>query len=340
MSKIDKVEGHHRVAALLLSLEQETRAALMAKLSDDAVASVAAAMTDLDPRLTETGIVDLLKSDLARSLHGETSVSSCDTTTLHGMLSAGIGRQRAETVVQEITARRERDRPFHAIEVRDPFEVGLVLRNESHAVAALVLAHIDPSVSANILKVFAEEDGIEVLRRMATLEPPNPEVLQTVAAHLLQQIESAPAVAGDADPSARLKTVADVLNNGSPELEKGVIEVLTDTDISMAQELREFMFTWEDIATIDTRTMQKILGTVDTKTLSIALKGSAFEIEDNILGNLSSRVRDMVAEERELAGPVPMTEVDSARDDIMKNIRAMIEAGEFRPAKGGEDLVA
>ena len=59
-----------------------------------------------------------------------------------------------------------------------------------------------------------------------------------------------------------------------------------------------------------------------------------------MLGNLSSRVRDMVAEERELAGAMPMTDVTAARDEIMTNIRAMIEAGEFRPNRGGDELVS
>ncbi len=340
MSKLDEVKGHQRVAAFLLSLEKGTRAKVMATMNPETVEFVAAAMIDLDPRLTDAGVIDLLKGDVARQLHGNSSVRSCGPDELQRMLTESLGPQRAEALVGQIKTRRERERPFLVLEHLNPFDVGRVLRSESHAVAALVLAHMPPATSAQILKVFESEAAIDVVRRMATLEPPSPDVLRSVAQHLAQQVAEAPEVIGDADPSARLKAVANLLNNAPPEMEQGVIAVLSESDISMAQELREYMFTWEDIATIDTRTMQKILGTVDTKTLSIALKGCSTEIEENILGNLSSRVREMVAEERELAGPVPMTEVAGARDDIMKNIRAMIEAGEFRPSKGGEELVA
>jgi len=86
--------------------------------------------------------------------------------------------------------------------------------------------------------------------------------------------------------------------------------------------------------------MQKILGTVDTKTLSVAIKACSPGVEQNLLGNLSSRVRDMVAEERELAGSMPMSTVLEAREEILRNIRAMIETGEFRPNRGGESLVS
>jgi flagellar motor switch protein FliG len=243
-------------------------------------------------------------------------------------------------VIQEIEARRLLERPFIDLEARDPYEIGRLLREESSAVGAVVLAHLDPETSANVLKVFPPEDAIEVVKRVASLEPPNPQLLRTIAADLMQRLDAAPPSVGDADPAARLKTVAEVLNNSSPEMEKAVIESIADDDDEMARELREFMFTWEDIATIDSRTMQRILGTVDTKTLSIALKSCSEDVEENLLGNLSVRVREMIADERELAGAVPRNEVEMARDEIMRSIRVMIEAGEFRPSKGGDDLVS
>ena len=118
-----------------------------------------------------------------------------------------------------------------------------------------------------------------------------------------------------------------------------MIEALAQSDERTANELREQLFTWEDIGTLNRRAMTKILGTVDTKTLSIGLKGCSQAVEKNILSNLSSRVREMVTEERELAGPMSIADVKLARDEILKNIRALIESGEFRPNRGGEDLV-
>ena len=78
---------------------------------------------------------------------------------------------------------------------------------------------------------------------------------------------------------------------------------------------------------------------MDTKTLSVALKGASPEVEKNVLDNLSSRVKEMVSEEREIAGPLPMSDVEAAREEIMLSIRALIEAGEFRPTRGSDALV-
>lgn len=340
MSDLESVQGHHRVAAILLSLDPSEATAIMRNMKLDVVEKVANAMLELDPRLTEEGALDNLYGELARQINGPARVRPCTAKDLEDLLSQSFGPERSRAVLKEIEERRLRERPFNALDAYEPFEIARVLREESAAVAALVLAHLDPAQSADILRSFEAEPAVDAVRRMATLEPPSPTVLETIAEDIVSQLENAPAVIGDSDPSARLRQVADLLNNSTSEIEKSVIESLAEEDVAMADELREYMFTWEDIATIDKRTMQKILGTVDTKTLSIALKACSTEVEENVLGNLSTRVRDMVSEERELAGAMPMSDVKAARGEIMTNIRAMIEAGEFRPNRGGDELVS
>lgn len=340
MSDLDSIKGHHRVAAILLSLDPAEATAILRSMKLDVVDQVANAMLELDPRLTQAGAIDELYRELARQINGPARVHPCEASDLEAMLSQAMGPERTRAVMKEIAERRKRERPFHAVEQYEPFEVARILREESPAVAALVLAHVDPALSAEVLRSFEDRAAVDVVKRMAAVEPPSPAVLDAIAADLISQLESAPAIVGESDPTTRLRRVAELLNNSPPDLERSVIEMLAEDDAVMADELREYMFTWEDIATIDKRTMQKILGTVDTKTLSIALKACSPEVEGNVLGNLSTRVREMVAEERELAGAMPISDVKAARNEIMTNIRAMIEAGEFRPSRGGDELVS
>jgi flagellar motor switch protein FliG len=93
------------------------------------------------------------------------------------------------------------------------------------------------------------------------------------------------------------------------------------------------------LAGVERRAMQKILASVDTRTLAIALKGSSRRVEENVVGNLSERVRAMIADERELAGALPMSEILKARNEIMTAVRTLMESGEFRPSRAGEELV-
>lgn len=339
MSELGAIQGYQRVAAFLLSLEHAQASAILKAMPPDVVAKVAQAMIDLDPRLMQTGVVDELVRELARGLNRPRAIAACDADHLKKLLGDAFGKQ-ADEMLRSIQEKRLVNRPFLELEKRAPAEIARVLSEESAAVAALVLAHVDPGLSAQVLKNLEQETALDVVRRMVQLEAPNPGLVRGVAADLAQRLAAAPLPQAVADPVVRLKSVAQILNNSAPEMEKKVMEALAQSDEQTANTLREQLFTWEDIGTLNRRAMTKILGTVDTKTLSVALKGCTPAVEKNILGNLSSRVRDMVQEERELAGAMSMADVRIARDEILKNIRALIESGEFRPSRGGEELVS
>ena len=338
MTELASIGGYQRVAAFLLSLEPGVASSVLRSMHPEVVSKVAQAMVDLDPRLTRQGVVGDLVRELARGLNGPRELRSCDGDHLKKLLGDAFGKQ-ADELFRSIQEKRLAQRPFLEVERHDPRDIARVLAGESAAVSALVLAHLEPQKSALVLKGLDQELALDVVRRMVTLGAPNPGLLRTVANDLAQRLAAAPLPAGSSDPSRRLKSVAQVLNNSAPEMEKKVIEALAESDERTANELREQLFTWEDIAALNRRAMTKILGTVDTKTLAIALKGCSQAVERNILSNLSSRVREMVVEERELAGPMSLPDVQAARDEVLKNIRALIESGEFRPNRGGEQLV-
>lgn len=338
MSDLAAIHGYQRVAAFLLSLEPALATSILKGMAPDVVTKVAQAMLDLDPRLEQQGVVKELVRELARGINGPRQLSACDQDHMKKLLGEAFGKQ-SDHLMQQIQERRLANRPFLELERRSPADLARLLQGESGAVAALVLAHMDPSQTALVLKHFPQETALDIVRRMVQLEPPNPQLVRTIAADLAQRMAAAPLPSAGADPTKRLQSVAQILNNSAPEMEKKVIEALAQADEKLAGELREQLFTWEDIGTLNRRAMTKILGTVDTKTLSVALKGCSQAVEKNILANLSSRVREMVIEERELAGPMTMADVKVARDELLKSIRALIESGEFRPDRGGEALV-
>ncbi|MSR63035.1 MAG: hypothetical protein EXS08_11385 [Planctomycetes bacterium] len=339
MSELGAIQGYQRVAAFLLSLEPNLASAILKGMPGEVVTKVAQAMIDLDPRLTKQGVVEELVRELARNLNRPKAVQPCDADHLKKLLGEAFGKQ-ADELLRQIQEKRLASRPFLELERRTPVEVARLLKEESPAVAALVLAHLEPTQTALVLQLFEQDIALDIVRRMVLLEPPNVQLVRTVAGDLAQRLAAAPLPAAGADPTRRLQSVAQILNNSAPEMEKKVIEALAQSHEKVANELREHMFTWEDIARLNRRAMTKILGTVDTKTLSVALKGCTQAVEQNILVNLSTRVRDMVVEERELSGAMPLADVKVARDEVLKNIRALIESGEFRPSRGGDALVS
>jgi flagellar motor switch protein FliG len=270
MSALGSIQGHQRVAAFLLSLEPAVASAILKAMKPELVSKVAQAMIDLDPRLSQKGVVDELVRELARGLNAPRSVAPCDADHLKRLLGDALGKQ-SEELLRSIHERRLASRPFLEVERHPPADIARVLRQESAAVAALVLAHVDPTRTALVLKHLDQELALDIVRRMVHVDPPGPALMRSIAADLAQRLAGAPLPAAGADPGGRLKSVAQIQNNSAPEMEKKVIEALAQSDERVANELREQLFTWEDIAGLSRRAMTKILGTVDTKTLSVAL---------------------------------------------------------------------
>ena len=337
----ESISGPQRVAAFLLSLEPEKAEAVLRSMSEEDVVAVADAMTKLDARLSEAGKVEELYLELAKHMNGPKVVRPADANQLESLLKGSLGEEEGVQLLKDMEDARLKGRPFMEVQLYPADAIARTLTMESAAACAVVLAGLETDQASAVLKCMDPEKATEIVKRMATLTPPPASVQRAMAEDLCSRLEAS-AEDGDSgvDPAERLERIASLLNSASPEMERGVLESISESDEAMAVELKELMFTWNDIAKIDKRSMQKILGAVDTKTLSVALKGAIPAVEENILGNLSERVRDMVAEERELAGPMPLTTVNDSREEIMKAIRAMIEAGEFTPSRDGEELVS
>ena len=339
MAEGSELSGAEKVATFLLSLDREAASKVLGHLSPDVLAEVVEAMQAIDGPVADEGVLREIWAKVAVADARREGVRPARGDELSMLLETGLGQERAQELLGEIRRRRQVERPFAAIESASPVAIARALGPESDAAVAVVLAHLDPQTSALVLADFEVERALSVVRRMAVVDPPGFEVLSCLAEELEKRVQGELDAPAPKTGSQRLKTIAELLNSASADLEREVLQGLDAEASEMAEEIREYMFAWEDIGDVDRRSMQKILGTVETRTLAIALKACSASVEQNILGNLSSRVREMVGEERELAGPMPMSEVLVAREEIMKGVRALIESGEFKPAKGGDELV-
>ena len=339
MAKNQEASGAERTAAFILSLDKDSAAELIRHLDERVVVDVVEAMGRLESSMTDADAIKELDKAMVRSLNKPKEARVRSEEELYTMLEQTLGKPQASNLFDKIQQRLVQERPFLSIESEAPVNLFMALEEETDAVAALVLAHVDPSLSAEVLGMFAPERSLEIVKRMATLIPPSLETLLAIASDFAERVKIVAQRPVAGDPAMRLRSIAEVLNFSEPDVEKSVLEGMDEHDAEAATEIRDFMFTWDDLADVDKRAMQKILASIETRTLSIALKACSPRVEANILDNLSSRVREMVADERELAGAMPMSEVTQERDLIMKAVRALMEAGEFRPTRAGEDLV-
>ncbi len=121
--------------------------------------------------------------------------------------------------------------------------------------------------------------------------------------------------------------------------EKAILERIAESDDQISEEIREDMFTFQELANLDKKSMQKVLSQVDTRALALALKAVPADVEANVLNNLSKRAAAMIAEERDTLGPTPLSEVLEAQQQILLVVRGLMDSGEVTASGAGEELV-
>jgi flagellar motor switch protein FliG len=134
--------------------------------------------------------------------------------------------------------------------------------------------------------------------------------------------------------------VAAVLNLMQGTMEKEILAQVAARDLTLSEQIKHLMFVFEDVIGLDDKSVQRILRDVDNKTLALALKGASAELRTRIIGQMSQRASQALADEMEMLGPVRMRDVETAQMGIVAQIRTLEESGEVVLGASADDLVS
>jgi flagellar motor switch protein FliG len=225
---------------------------------------------------------------------------------------------------------------LHRLRNADPTQLGNMLRAEHPQTVALILAHLQPAHTAAVLKELDPTLGSEVVLRMARMEKVSPDMLVLIERSILTETDLAPAQG--LSTSGGPAVVAEVLNLVAPSLEKAIMAGVDQLDPALCEQIRNLMFVFEDIVSLDDRSTQRLLREIDVKELALALKGASNEVKNKILGAMSQRASTSLKEEMEMIGPARKRDVELAQAGIVAMIRKLEDAGEI-VVGGNDDLV-
>jgi flagellar motor switch protein FliG len=137
-----------------------------------------------------------------------------------------------------------------------------------------------------------------------------------------------------------IKTMADILNQCNKNNEQVILEKILEQNNTLAESIKQSMFTFEDLVKVDDRGMQAILKEISTEDLALALKTTSEALREKIFKNMSQRAAQILKEEMQTKGPVRVSDVEKAQQIIL-NITKKLEAeGKIILAgRGGEELI-
>ena len=333
------ISSDRAVAVLLLSIEQDLAAKVLRGLHDDQLAKVTRAMKELQEiSVGQSTIAGVYEETIRRMRSGSMALGDV-TLSMETMLVKAFGDSKGQDQIKRANTEILAKRPFAVFDALTPEDLANILIEEHPQIAAVFVAHLDRAKAGKVLSHMPEARRPDLVQRVATLDRTPPEVVQRVLDVMRKKVKDLGLTSLRSEPKAWIRAAAGILNNMGGG-EKAILEEIAKSDESISAGIREEMFTFENIARLDKKAMQKILGSIDTRVLAVSLKAAPDDVQQNVFGNLSKRASEMVREERDNLGPMPLSEVVQAQQQIITTVRDLMDKGEIKVAKGAaEQLV-
>jgi len=248
------------------------------------------------------------------------------------VLEKHYGEQAAAELLGKVT-KSLKNREFAFMDKADVKSLYSALRSERPQTIALVLSYVDADKAAGVVAQLEERKQIQVVESIAKLDSVSPAAIRIVEAEMHNRFSN---IMTDTNIKVGgIDYVADVMNNLDRTSEKNIFDGLSDPDL--ADEIRKRMFVFEDIITMDDRSVQRFVRDCDPRDLVLALKAANTEVANKLFANMSSRMAQSIKDDLEITSNVRMKDVEEAQQRIVGIIRGLEEKGEIIILKGGKD---
>jgi flagellar motor switch protein FliG len=330
-----RLSGTQKAAILLLQVGKERAASILRSMREGEVADLMAEIARL--RDVDSQVVDEVLAEFGAIAGSKMAITSGGLELARVMLEEAIGEDKAGELVERISAGLV-DMPFEFMRRADPRQVLSFLQDEHPQTITLVLAHMPADHAAMVLSGLSEDLQRDVSHRLAVMDRTSPDVIEEVERVLERKLSSVLQPTEMATVGG-VQTLVDIINRADRATERLILEGLERSDPDLADEVRQRMFVFEDITTLDDKAIQLILRQVDSKDLAVALKGVKSEVRQKIMRNLSERAAQNLSEEIELLGPVRLKTVEEAQGGIVRIIRSLEESGQLVLNRSADEFV-
>jgi len=329
------IPGPKKAAIVMVALGSQGSADLMKDFSEQEVEQLTKEIARLD------GVTNEMRDAVLKEFHtlglAQQYVSQGGIDYARELLEKTYGPIRAAEILAKIT-KAIRTTGFHLLTEIDASQLVNFIQKEHPQTIALILAHMDKQMAAKLLGALPQDLQFDVAQRIATMESITPDVLEQIEQVLTTEMKDL--VGGDTSEIGGVKSLAELLNLADRATEKNVMGNLERDNPELATEIKNLMFTFDDILLLDDRGMQRLLKEVDSKILSLALKNATQDARDKFLRNMSQRAGEMIAEEIQYMGPVKLRDIEEAQQKLVDSVRRLEEAGEVvLSGRGGSDEI-
>ena len=330
------LSGTEKAAILLMCLGEQATAKIFESLSDAEVREISRCMVNIEHIPVE--VSREVVAQFHRTQKTNAGIFVRGNEFVKKAIAGSGDQQRAEKLMEAVTWENEA-RPLETIAIMQPHMVASLLENEHPQTVALILSTQKIDHSAKVLNFMDESVRADIMHRIARIDQVSPEIVGQIEDALRKEI----GIVARQDKQQQLggiSRVVDIINNMGQGADKVILEGIEKTDPDMAEEIRKSMFTFEDLADLDGRTLQTILREINNDQLTLALKSASDNLKESIFQNISGRAAEMIQDDLEAMGPVKLSEVETMQQTIVKVVLKLEEEEKILiPGRGGADAL-
>ena len=332
-----KYTGPEKAAILLMTLGEETAALVLANMDEREIQNIGNYMSALgDVDLSVMEMVTKEFYDLVQSGGGGLGVGGKDF--LKNALMQAMDPAKATNILDNITTPGEElGGGLETVRMLDPKTISSFIKSEHPQTAAIILAHLDPPVASLTIRELPEENRMEVIQRLATLERVTPSVIRDLDEALQAEFRTSGAVSGN--KLGGVAVAAAVMGKLDRTTETTILNAMDEVDQELADEIRNLRFTFEDILKIDDNGIQIMMKEIHQEDLLVALKTSSDDLKELLYNNMSDRAALMLKEDLDSLGPTKMSDVEKGQQKIIAVCKKLEDEGKIVIGGGGEEMV-
>jgi flagellar motor switch protein FliG len=332
---VSKLTGAQKAAAFVITVGTKTSKEMLKSLKDSEIEAITlevAKMKNIKPE-----VVDLILKEYYQLMDAKRFILEGGVEYAEELLSQMGGNAKTEQMLKKLKEHTGSD-VFEDFQDTKITQIASFIQNEHPQVAALIFSQLKTDKSAEILSYIPEEMQAEIIYRLASMEKVSAEVIQEIEEVIKEHLGGMDTL-GDRVKSGTA-TVAQILNDADISVERHVLDIISERDPQLASDIKEQMFLFEDIIHFDDRTVQLIINEMEKTDLVMGLKGVEEELTQKFLSNMSQRASDMLQEDMDALGPVPLKDVKEAQQRIIKKIKELEENGQISTRKmDAEEIV-
>jgi len=318
------IPGIRKAAILLITLGEQSSADIIKDLPEEDVQKIS----------REIAMVSRIESEQVEQV-----LEEFNQLTMAGNFIMRGGFDYAKKVLMNAfppdTAKKLLDRLTKALgtdvvsldvlQKADPQQLAKFIHSEHPQTVALVLSHLNPSQAAALLVSLPQNMRSDVALRMASLDQISPEIITKIAGIIGMKLKTLGEFSRESYGGVR--AVAEMFNRLDSTSSKEILDTIENQDANLVATIRHLMFVFEDLLLIDQGGIKEVLGKVDRKVLTIALKGTSDQLKEHILSCMSQRGAEMLREDMEALGPIKIKEVEAAQQQIIAIVRQLESEG-------------